>query len=82
MQRTKNPEEDFDQLGSESSNGANEPGTSTLVLLRRIRTRGRDFEVPTHSHIPLLTRGQGIENLPQIEETMRIGTWRTQAAER
>ena len=27
---------------------------------------------PTHPYAPLLTRGQGIKNLPQIEETMRI----------
>ena len=81
MQRTKNPEEDFYQLEFESSNGANEPGASTLVQLRRIRTRGRDFEVPTHPYAPLLTRGQGIKNLPQIEETMRIGTWWTRAVE-
>ena len=79
----KNPEEDFFyQLESEGSNRTNEPGTSTLVQLRRIRTRGRDFEVPTHPYAPLLTRGQGIKNLPQIEETMRIGTWRTRAVER
>ena len=32
---------------------------------------------PTHTYAPLLTRGQGIKNLPQIEETMRIGTWWT-----
>ena len=37
---------------------------------------------PTHPYAPLLTRGQGIKNLPQIEETMRIDTWRTRAAER
>ena len=36
---------------------------------------------PTHPYAPLLTRGQGIKNLPQIEETMRIGTWRTRAVE-
>ena len=30
---------------------------------------------------PLLTRGQGIKNLPQIEETMRIGTWQTRVVE-
>ena len=36
---------------------------------------------PTHPYAPLLTRGQGIKNLPQIEETMRIGTWRTRVVE-
>ena len=80
-QKTKIQKRIFYQLESEGSNGSNEPGTSTLVQLRRIRTGGRDFEVPTHSHIPLLTRGQGIKNLPQIEETMWIDTWRTQVVE-
>ena len=36
---------------------------------------------PTHPYAPLLTRGQGIKNLPQIEETMRIGTWQTRVVE-
>ena len=78
----KNPEEDFltnsspkvqiGRMGQELRLSSNSEESEREVATSKSST---------HPYAPLLTRGQGIKNLPQIEETMRIGTWRTRVVE-